>query len=117
MKKLFVVLLSVLLFSSCLLGVQAAVSPSDAVIVIAENATDTEKYAAQMLQDYLQQGGLELQIITDSEEKTKFEILVGNTARNYGTFTNTTDGAYRIESIERLTYTAQSAWVKVSPAA
>ncbi len=100
MKKLLVVLLSILLFSSCLLVSHAAVVPTDAVIVISENATDTEKYAARMLQDYLQQGGLELPIITDADEKTTFEILIGSTARNYGTFTETTDGAYRIESIE-----------------
>ncbi|MBQ3086550.1 MAG: DUF4838 domain-containing protein [Clostridia bacterium] len=98
MKKLFVLLLSVLLISFCLLSAQAATA--DAMIVISENATDTEKYAARVLQDYLQQGGLELPIVTDATEKTGFEILVGKTARNYGSFTNTIDGSYRIESIE-----------------
>ena len=46
MKKLFVLLLSVLLISFCLLSAQAATA--DAMIVISENATDTEKYAARV---------------------------------------------------------------------
>ncbi len=100
MKKLLVILLSVLMFSFCLLSAQAAVLPADAVIVIGENASETDTYAAQMLQDYLRQGGLELPIVTDSTEKADFELLVGNTARTTAALTNTTDGAYRIESTD-----------------
>ena len=100
MKKLLVLLLSVLMFSFCLLSAQAATLPDTAVIVIGENASETDTYAAQMLQDYLRQGGLELPIVTDSTEKADFELLVGNTARTTAALTNTTDGAYRIESTD-----------------
>ncbi len=100
MKKLLVILLSVILFSFCLLCAQAATLPDTSVIVVSENASETDKYAAQMLQSYLAQGGLELQIVTDSTEKADFELLVGNTARTNSTLTSTTDGAYRVESFD-----------------
>lgn len=100
MKKLLAILLSVLLFSFCFLSVQAASLPTDAVIVVSENASDTDNYAAKMLQDYLKQGGLDLPIVTDTTAPAAFELRVGNTARTAPTLTSTTDGAYRIENIE-----------------
>lgn len=100
MKKLLVLLLSVLMFSFCLLSAQAAVLPADAVIVIGENASETDTYAATMLQDYLRQGGLELQIVTDSTETAAFEIRIGEAGRTKPALRSATDGAYRIESTD-----------------
>lgn len=100
MKKLLVVLLSVLMFSFCLLSAQAAVLPAEAVIVIGENASETDKYAAAMLQDYLKQGGLELPIVTDSTETEAFEIRIGESGRTKPALQSATDGAYRIESTD-----------------
>ncbi|MBQ6863930.1 MAG: DUF4838 domain-containing protein [Clostridia bacterium] len=100
MKKMFALLLSILLFSSCLLIAQAAVAPAEAVIVISENATDTEKYAATMLQDYLQQSGLELPVVTDTQEKAEYEILIGTTSRQTPAPAAAEDGSYLITSYD-----------------
>lgn len=98
MKKLFILLLSTLLFSFCLLSAQAASIPESAAIVTGEQASETEKYAAVMLQEYLSKSGLSLPIQTDSAEKAEFELLIGNTARTTTKAESTADGAYRIES-------------------
>ncbi len=100
MKKLLVVLLSVLMFSFCLLSAQASTLPAEAVIVIGENASETDKYAAAMLQDYLKQGGLELPIVTNNAETEAFEIRIGEAGRTKPALRSATDGAYRIESTD-----------------
>ncbi len=100
MKKLLVIFFSILLLSLCIISAQASAIPSDAVIVVAENAADTEKYAAQMLQDYLSQSGIDLQIVTDSTEKADFEFLIGNTAHREAILDETADGAYVVEGFD-----------------
>lgn len=55
---------------------------SDYVIVIGEQASEAEKYASQKLQQYLKQiAGAELSIVTDAEEPTEKEIIIGKTSR------------------------------------
>lgn len=54
----------------------------DYVIVIGENASASEKNAAEKLSRYLNQiSGISLEIVTDKEEKTSHEIIVGETNR------------------------------------
>ncbi|MEN8127286.1 MAG: DUF4838 domain-containing protein [Planctomycetota bacterium] len=48
-------------------------------IVIPATASDVEKYAADELQNFLQQiAGVQLEIVTDAEKMSKAEILLGN---------------------------------------
>ena len=54
----------------------------DYVIVIGDNASASEKNAAEKLKQYLNQiSGISLEIVTDSAEKIAHEIIVGETSR------------------------------------
>ncbi len=71
---------------------------SKAVIVVPENASLTDNYAAQRLKHYLDRiidGNIE--IVTDSND-AEYEICVGATNRTESDFENSADGSYIITS-------------------
>ena len=60
----------------------------DYVIVTGKNASASEKNAADKLRQYLYEiSGIELEIVTDSEEKSSYEIIVGETTREGDSYT------------------------------
>ncbi len=74
---------------------------TDAVIVIAEDASITDNYAAQRLKYYLDEiTGGDIAIVNDSEKTDVFAISVGATALAEAEFENNTDGSYYIRSEE-----------------
>ena len=77
-----------------------ASSAADAVIVISENASITDSYAANRLKYYLDEiTGGDIEIITD-KESAEFEISVGATDRTDFDFSDYADGSYIISSDE-----------------
>lgn len=71
---------------------------SDAVIVISDNASQTDKYAAQKLEYYLEKiTGADIEIVTD-DKSYSYEICVGNTNRINNNFSTAADGSYIITS-------------------
>ncbi len=77
-----------------------AFSAADAVIVISENASITDSYAAKRLKYYLDEiTGGDVEIITD-KESAEFEISVGATDRTDFDFSDYADGSYIISSDE-----------------
>lgn len=102
MKKLISVVLSALMFAVILLPTAAAQPLSgDTVIVISENAEDTEKYAAETLKKGIEEvTDKTVNIITDKEETDAFRILVGATALTENKNDGLTNGSYVIKSGE-----------------
>lgn len=73
---------------------------ADAVIVVSESASITDKYAAERLKFYLDEiTGTDIPIITDSES-AQYEISVGATNRTDTDFSGSADGSYVITSSE-----------------
>ncbi len=73
---------------------------SEAVIVVSQNASQTDNYAAQRLKHYLDRiidGNIE--IITD-DDKAENEICVGATNRTENNFGKSADGSYIITSTQ-----------------
>lgn len=106
MKKLLCVLLCcVLLLGSAALAACAetaeALLPADTVIVIPAAATLQETAAAEKLVELFRRGAFgEPAIITDDNEKTAFEIAIGNTNRFSADLTGKPDGSYVIKSYD-----------------
>ncbi len=71
---------------------------SSFVIVISENATDTEKYSATELQKYISKtNGSTLPVITDKSAPAAAEIIIGKTSRTES-FPHLGEDSYRIEA-------------------
>lgn len=104
MKKVFCTLIALLLLLGTAVFASAADNETkitDAVIVIAEDASITDNYAAQRLKYYLDEiTGGDIAIVNDSEKTDVFAISVGATALAEAEFENNTDGSYYIRSEE-----------------
>ena len=100
MKKIVSALLSALMLALILLPTVTAQPLRDnAVIVIPEKASVTEKYAAETLQKgIVEVTGRTVGIVTDNEKTDVFKFLVGATALTEHKPDNTTDGSYIIKS-------------------
>ena len=73
---------------------------ADAAIVISQNASITDNYAAERLKYYLDMiTGADIAIITDTED-AEYEISVGATNRTSKDFSAYADGSYAITSSE-----------------
>ncbi len=71
----------------------------NSVIVIPQNPSETDAYAAQRLKYYLDKiTGASLEILADSENNAGFEICVGATNRTDKDFSDYADGSYVITS-------------------
>lgn len=104
-KKLISLALVLVMSVSCLTVVSSASQQdfdvTQAVIVIPEQATITENYAAEKLKYYLDEitdGNIE--IITDTS-RAETEISVGATNRSDKDFSDAADGSYIITSSEK----------------
>ncbi len=98
MKKIACVLLTLLLLF-CLAAAAGAAEAqpniTDAVIVIAENPSITDSYAAQRLKYYLDRiTGGDIAVVNDSTKADRFVISVGATVLAETEFANDTDGSY-----------------------
>lgn len=105
MKKLISIFMAtVLLLSTVGFIANAADSDfdvSDAVIVIAEDVSITDNYAANRLKYYLDKiTGGDIQIVDDSTG-SEYEISVGATNRSDDDFSESADGSYIITSTEK----------------
>ncbi len=104
MKKVFCTLIALLLLLGTAVFASATANETkvtDAVIVIAEDASITDNYAAQRLKYYLDEiTGGDIAIVNDSEKTDVFAISVGATALAEAEFENNTDGSYYIRSEE-----------------
>lgn len=100
MKKIVSALVAALMLAVTLLPtVMAQPLQANAVIVIPENASITEKYAAEALQKGI--GEITKQtvsIVADNEKTDAFKFLVGATAMTVNKPVNETDGSYIIKS-------------------
>ncbi len=97
-KKIFISIL--ILFSSFLYSKDFSL-PKNSSIIISENASVTEKYAAQILQTYIQKfTHKNIKINKDSNKKSAFEILVGKTNRINYPDEIITENSYRIKSYD-----------------
>ena len=102
MKIFMSILLAVtMLFASLPLVASAAnreFRVSDAVIVIPVNASQTDSYAAERLQYYLNKiTASDISIVTD-DSSAGYEICVGATNRSSADFSDSADGSYIITS-------------------
>ena len=71
---------------------------AETAIVVSANASQTDKYAAQKLEYYLEKvTGTDIEIITD-DKSSAYEICVGNTNRTDNDFSTSADGSYIITS-------------------
>lgn len=105
MKKIISVMLALtFVFSLCVTSFAQennGFSVVDAVIVVGENASDTDLYAAGKLEYYLEQIiGKDINTITDAQEKQPSEIVVGNTNRAVIDFNYSDNGSYVIRSTD-----------------
>lgn len=100
MKKIVSALLSALMLAVILLPTVTAQPLQDnAVIVIPEKASITEKYAAETLQKGICEVTEQtVSIVTDNEKTDAFKFLVGATALTEHKPDNTADGSYIIKS-------------------
>lgn len=74
---------------------------SEAVIVVGENAVQTDIFAARKLEYYLEKiTGKDIRTVTDTEEKHSAEIVVGDTNRADVDFDYTDNGSYAIRSTQ-----------------
>ena len=104
MKKFIsIFMVTVLLLSTMGIFASAAESDfkiSDAVIVIAEDVSITDNYAANRLKYYLDKiTGGDIQIVEDTADY-QYEISVGATNRSDADFASATDGSYIITSTD-----------------
>lgn len=104
MKKIISVLLALTFaFSMCVTASAQgdAFRVADAVIVVGNNASDTDLYAAQKLEYYLEKIiGTDIAVITDAADVQAKEIVVGATNRATVEFENEENGSYIIKSDE-----------------
>ncbi len=104
MKKIISVLLALtFMFSLCITaGAQSdSFRVSDAVIVVGVNASETDRYAAQRLEYYLEKiTGEDIAVVTDDNAVQDKEIVVGSTNRATVEFENPENGSYIIKSDE-----------------
>ena len=103
MKKLLCTLLTTLTAVSCMSVTASAAdgfNVADAVIVVSQNVSQTDNYAAQRLKYYLDEiiGG-DIAVITDDNEAS-VEICVGATNRSDADFEDKADGSYVIKSAQ-----------------
>ena len=104
MKKFICILLCVVLTASAFAvtgtAAEKAFDVTQAVIVIDENASLTDNYAAEKLKYYLDEiTGGDIDIIADTDE-AELEISVGATNRTYDDFSSSADGSYVITSTD-----------------
>lgn len=104
MKKFIsIFMVTVLLLSTMGIFASAAESDfkiSDAVIVIAEDVSITDNYAANRLKYYLDEiTGGDIQIVADTADY-QYEISVGATSRSDADFSSAADGSYVITSTD-----------------
>ena len=104
MKRFLAVLLTISIsFSLCVFAsaADATFRVADAVIVVGENATPTDLYAAEKLEYYLEKiTGKDIAVITDASAVQDKEIVVGSTNRAEVQFENPKNGSYVIKSDE-----------------
>ena len=104
MKKIVCLLLSALFLFCLAVSASAAETQTkitDAVILIAEDASVTDSYAAQRLKYYLDEiTGGDIAIVTDQKKTDACAVSVGATALAEVDFKNETDGSYVIRSEE-----------------
>ena len=100
MKKIVSALVAALMLAVTLLPtVMAQPLQTNAVIVIPENASITEKYAAEALQKGIGEVTKQtVSIVADNEKTDAFKFLVGATAMTVNKPVNETDGSYIIKS-------------------
>lgn len=100
MKKIVSALVAALMLAVTLLPtVMAQPLQANAVIVIPENASITEKYAAEALQKGIGEVTKQtVSIVADNEKTDAFKFLVGATAMTVNKPVNETDGSYIIKS-------------------
>lgn len=73
--------------------------PDDSVIVVSQNASQTDRYAAERLKYYLDKIlGTEIEIVTDETETDAYEFSVGATNRAGKDLSDSADGSYIITS-------------------
>lgn len=102
MKKFISIFMAMVLLLSAMSIIANAVDSdfdiSDAVIVIAEDVSITDNYAANRLKYYLDKiTGSDIQIVDDSGDY-QYEISVGATKRSNADFSSAEDGSYIITS-------------------
>lgn len=100
MKKIVSALVAALMLAVTLLPtVMAQPLQTNAVIVIPENASITEKYAAEALQKGIGEVTKQtVSIVADNEKTDAFKFFVGATAMTVNKPGNETDGSYIIKS-------------------
>lgn len=103
MKKVLCTLLATLTAVACMSVTASAAdgfNVADAVIVVSQNVSQTDNYAAQRLKYYLDEiiGG-DIAVITDDNEAS-VEICVGVTNRSDADFEDKADGSYVIKSAQ-----------------
>ena len=71
----------------------------ESVIVVSDDASATDAYAAQKLAHYLEKiTGKTFGVVTDSTDSAEYEICVGETNRAKTDFSDSADGSYIINS-------------------
>lgn len=74
----------------------------ESVIVVSDDASATDAYAAQKLAHYLEKiTGKTFGIVTDSTDSAEYEICVGETNRAKTDFSDSADGSYIINSTNK----------------
>ncbi|MBR5262729.1 MAG: DUF4838 domain-containing protein [Clostridia bacterium] len=102
MKKLISIILCIILSAYALVitgsAAEAVFDVTQAIIVVDENASITDNYAAERLKYYLDEiTGGNIEILPDSED-AQFVISVGATDRSDADFSGADDGSYIITS-------------------
>lgn len=109
MKKAISVLLALVLvlpfavtaFAEGTLEENGGFSVCAAVVVVAENASETDLYAAKKLKYYLDKiTGGDISVVEDSEAQTDYEIRVGATVRSTFDLSGKPNGSYILHSDE-----------------
>ncbi len=104
--KRIINIVSVLILFSLLFAVSAVAAEEEfdirqAVIVISENASITDNYAANRLKYYLDKiTGSSIEIVND-KSVSEYEISVGATNRTESDFSSSADGSYIIVSTDK----------------
>ncbi|MBQ3602222.1 MAG: DUF4838 domain-containing protein [Clostridia bacterium] len=103
MKKAFCIMLGLVMFVMAIPFTAFAAENEfpvyDAVVVAGENASATDKFAAEKLAFYLGKIlGKAMSVVDDTAEKADYEIIVGETAREAVDLSSRNDGGYTITS-------------------
>ena len=107
MKKVVCMILTLLVFMMSLpltvFAVQTDIRLDNAVIVVSDDASITDNYAAERLKYYLDKIiGCDIAIVSDKTENDCVEISVGDTEREELDFAGKKDGSYVITSAKDL---------------